>query len=129
MSKRISKAMELIEYKGKRIMHLNLGMAGDATPTQIRENAKLLAEMGEKGDGDQLHLIEVTGGYATPEIMAAFKEVLPAVKPYTKAAAIVGLSKMQKYLLQTLNRLTGIGTRPFYTIEEAKNWLVEQTNK
>ncbi len=47
-------------------------------------------------------------------------------KPYTKHSAIVGLTKWQKPLLEAIDRLTSFGSRPFDTIDEAKDWLAEQ---
>ena len=34
---------------------------------------------------------------------------------------------MRKHLLGVINKFTGLGARPFDTIEEAKDWLVSQS--
>ena len=127
MGERINESMEWIEHQGKRIMYVDYrGLVGDEVARQVRENGEVIVEIGKKGDKNQLRLVDVRGGFATREIVAAFKEVGVAITPYTRATAVIGLSGGQKRLLSIYNRLTGRGARPFDDQEKAKDWLVKK---
>ncbi len=45
--------------------------------------------------------------------------------PLTKKAAVVGVVGLQKILLNAVNAFAPKARKPFDTIEEAKDWLVE----
>ncbi len=130
MSDRINEYMEWIEHRGIRLMHIDYrGLVGDAVVRQVRENGEAIIEIGMRGEKDQLRLVDVRDGFATQEILAAFKEVGVAITPYSRATAVVGLTGRQKRLLWIYNRLTGRGARPFDDHDKAKDWLVKQAKR
>lgn len=119
--------MRTIEHRGKSILYFDYqGLEDDDLVRKIRENEKRIAEIVAKGERDLLRLTDVTGCYATPEIVEAFKEVAVRFKPYFKASAVVGIKGGKKVLLDLVNRFSGIGARPFDSVEEAKEWLAGQ---
>jgi len=47
------------------------------------------------------------------------------VKPYIKKEAIIGISKGRETFITLVNIFSDIGIKPFNTMEEAIDWLVE----
>ncbi len=130
MTEKVNERTEWITHRGKRILFMDYrGLSGNDLIRQIKENETDLVGLGEAGALDQLHLLNVEGGFATREIVAAFKEAGVNLRPYITATALVGLSKMQKRLMTVYNKLAVKVAKPFDTLEEAKDWLVEQTRK
>ena len=130
MGEKITETAAWIEHKGKRILFSNYrGLNGEALVSQIRANNDTIAEIAEQGERDHLRLLDVTDCYATREVMAAFKDGAIMLSPYVRASAIVGVTRMEKHLLRIINQLASLSIRPFETIEEAKDWLVEQHDK
>ena len=122
--------MEMIQHKGRTILYFNYqGLEDDGLVHQIRENEKGILSLIAQGKRDLLRLTDISGCYASPEIMDAFKDVALKVSPYFKASAVVGIVGGKKVLLDLVNRLSGLGVRPFDSLEEAKDWLVQQTDK
>ena len=64
--------------------------------------------------------------------MAALKPVQPTaakMKPYQRATAAVGVEGLQKYLVKAVQKFASINIQVSDTVEEAKDWLVEQADK
>jgi hypothetical protein len=73
-----------------------------------------------------LLLTDVTGSTFDQRVVDAMKELAQHHKPYVAASAIVGMSPIQRVVYATVVKITGRVIRPFTTLEEAKDWLVEQ---
>jgi hypothetical protein len=130
MTDKVNERTEWITHKGKRILCMDYTeLAGEDLIRQIRKNTEDIMEIGEAGVVDQLHLLDVKGGLASREIVAAFKEAGTKLSPFIIATAVARLSPMQKRLLTVYNTLAVKVAQPFDTLEEAKDWLVEQANK
>jgi hypothetical protein len=118
---------QVLYHKGKQIYYSDYrGLMGDALAQQIHKNVSRGAELENRGIRNRLTLADFTDTVATQEVMDALKESAAKQKANIKATAVVGVTGMRKHLLGVINRLTGIGARPFDTIEQAKDWLVEQ---
>ncbi|HWE24063.1 MAG TPA: hypothetical protein VG496_08995 [Myxococcales bacterium] len=74
-----------------------------------------------------LLLTDVTGSTFDQRVVDAMKELAEHHKPFVAAAAIVGLSPIQRVVYATVVKITGRVIRPFTTTEEAMDWLVEKT--
>lgn len=118
---------QVLTHRGKQIYFSDYrGLMGEALAQQIHKNVSLGVELGNRGIRDRLTLVDFTDTIATQEVMDALKESAIKQKSNIKATAVVGVTGMRKHLLGVVNRLTGIGARPFDTLEQAKDWLVEQ---
>jgi hypothetical protein len=73
-----------------------------------------------------LLLTDVTGSTFDQRVVDAMKDLAEHNKPLVAASAIVGLSPIQRTLYAVIVKITGRVIRPFTTLEEAKDWLVEQ---
>ena len=72
-----------------------------------------------------LEIIDVTGSYASMEVLAEIKEIAKKTAPFNKKKAMLGIGGAKKILLNSVNRIAGTSIRAFDTIEEAKDWLVD----
>ena len=61
------------------------------------------------------------------EVVAQLKELVSGDRPYVKAAAIVGMSGIQRAIYIAVTQLTGRRLPTFQDLEQAKDWLVSQT--
>ena len=130
MGEKVTETMEKVVYSGREVWYSDYrGLVGDEFVMRIRENGEAAESLGMKGTKDRLTLADVRGCFATQEILEAFKEVATKSKPFNKASAIVGLTGLQKHLLEIVNKVSGLGARPFDTPEEALDWLVKQADK
>jgi hypothetical protein len=49
------------------------------------------------------------------------------MRPFTKASAVVGITGSRKFLLQVVNTFSSQDNRPIDSVDEAKDWLAEQS--
>jgi len=111
-------------YEGKKIIFL------DYTGVSHHEEEMFIKELDEVknfilSQGDNLLiLVDVRNSYGSPKIINKMKEDGKIEKPFIKKQAVVGVSGMKEILLKGINLFTDINMKPFKTIEEAKNYLV-----
>ena len=124
MGKKISERLERVDHKGRTIFYSDYrGLIGKAFAEAVKTNAEIAMKLGEK---NQLRLTDVRDTVVTTEAMDALKESGALLKPYIKATAVVGIEGMRKHLLSLVNKVSGLGAKPFDTVEAAKEWLVTQ---
>jgi hypothetical protein len=128
VSEKITDRMEWITHKGVRIIFADdRGLEGEPLLQHIRECEKALVEIGQRqGEGSILIVTEVTDAVISGEVMNTLKQASLVLKPYIKASAGVGITGIRKYLLNVLSTFSGVDTKAFDTMEEAKDWLAEQ---
>lgn len=69
-----------------------------------------------------------TGSRFSDEVFEALTKLAVANRPYMKASALVGLSPLQRAVfLKGIERTSSRAFGLFDTVEEALDWLVEQT--
>lgn len=120
--------MELITHEGRTILYFDYrGLDDSGVIKKIGENEKAIVEHVGKGFNGLLRLTDIRGLYASEEVFQAFKDAAVRLRPHFKASAVVGITGAKKVLLDVINRVTGIGVRPFDDIEQAKDWLVKQS--
>jgi hypothetical protein len=114
-----------IYHKGKEILFIDYkGTANDLEMIAIlKETQKIIIS----DNKEYLQLVDISNAFATPLYMQAAKQVAKETPKLAKKRALVGItSSSRKILLMGYNLLLGKnGLRPFDTLEEAKNWLVE----
>ena len=109
------KEILFIDYKGSRNVEEMLVVLKQAQKIIIDENK------------EYLQLTDISEAYATQEYMQAAKEVARNTPKLATKRAIVGItSPSRKILLMAYNMVLGKnGMKPFDTLEQAKDWLVE----
>jgi hypothetical protein len=87
------------------------------------EEARAFVDRQPKG---VLLLTDVTDSTFDQRVVDAMKELAEHNKSFVAASAIVGLSPIQRVVYATVVKITGRVIRPFTSIDEAKDWLIEQ---
>ena len=120
-------ALTIIEYKGKIIYYndwRNLKNDEQFRP-KIEEGDENTRQLINEGEKDILTLTDVTGSFAYDDTITLLKESAKLARPITIKSATVGLSMAKKILLNGLNMISRTDLKAFDTLEDAKNWLVE----
>jgi len=71
-------------------------------------------------------LVDVRGTPGTPEIMNALYASAKVCKPHMIATTVVGVGTIRMMLMRSVTRVTGMPLTASETIDEAKEWLVNQ---
>ena len=130
MSEKLTATLSWIEHRMQPILLAEYGSLRDQSlVTAVTENEAAIVALGEQGRRDLLILTDVRDAVITDESLQAFKSVARAMKPYTKASAVVGITTVRRALLSIVNLFSTLETRPFKDLSEAKDWLVEQADK
>ncbi|MBI4979278.1 MAG: hypothetical protein HZC28_17485 [Spirochaetes bacterium] len=112
-----------IDHKGKKIIYIKYGgLTQPQMLDQIREATKMIVE---SGSNENLSLTDMTDTHIFDEFMELAKIEGAKSLPLTKKAAIVGVVGVKRILLNAVNMVSPKARKPFDTIEQAKDWLVE----
>ncbi len=115
-----------IDYKGTRILLVdcsNTIFQADRIKAELDE-AFLLAS--KEPPNSVLILSDVRGSKMSPETFKVTKEGASRLTPFAKKRAMVGVTKVQKIFLNTLNAFfPDKQIHPFDDMDEAKAWLTE----
>lgn len=118
-------SVQFIDYKGKRICHIDLIGADLSAVNNIIAQAKPM--IAKQPPASVLTLTDATGLHISPEISTALKEFAAHNKPYVKAGAVVGIEGIRRVAFNAL--LVFTGRRNLHLCEglqKAKDWLAEQ---
>ncbi len=114
---------EWIFHKGKRILYINYGgLQKEEQLAQIRQAHRLLLESGSK---ENLTISDIRDMGVSQAFVDLAKQQGKLSGPITKKAAVLGVVGIRKVLLEAVNRFSGNPRKPFDTLEDAKDWLVE----
>jgi hypothetical protein len=119
---------KFIDYKGKEIYfvdYTNIKSTGEFL--KVIKGTNVFREKA-RADGKQdiLMLIDLSGSYVYGETMDALKISGRISKELTKKEAIVGATGAKKILLRIAQLYTGMQLRPFGSLDEAKEWLIQE---
>jgi hypothetical protein len=117
-----------IEYKGREIYFVDY--------TNIKSTEEFLIiikgtnafreKVKAEGKRNILMLVDVTGSYIYGEALEAIKMSGRISKELTSKEAIVGITGAKRILLQIAQLFTGMQLRPFDTLGEAQEWLIQE---
>ena len=116
-----------IDYKEKRLLCLDVAGLKLKDKLEFKKLVDEAEEQIRKQPPKSLLLItNVTDTGFDTEVSAVMGEYALHNTPYVKASALVGVSGVQKVVLAAIKSLTG---RDFFltdSMEEAKEWLIQQ---
>ncbi len=116
--------MKWIIYKGKEIL---IDDYSNLSPEHFAPLVKNIVELTLKsGKKNILLIVDVTNSYTNKDAVNAFVEAGKVSRPLLQKTAVVGIIGLKKILLNFINKLSGVSTKTVSTIEEAKEWLVEE---
>ena len=120
----MSDRIKWIEHKGKQILYVDYSNFFDDKAVKVIEELNDFIK--KLGKYELLMLVDVRNSYANEKFtIDALKNSAAMVKPYTKKAAAIGVTKTQEVALTVVNMFSGLGVKPFDDAEKAKDWLVE----
>jgi len=114
-----------IEHKGKGILLED--MSGLREPTEIYAVSDAsTAIICKQPESSVLLVTDVSNTRYNPSVVNRLKENTKLTNPYMKAYVVVGIEGLQRVVLQSVVRFTGQDIKMCRSIEEAKEWLVQQ---
>jgi SpoIIAA-like len=124
----MSNGARFIEYKGKEIYFVDYTdiksqeefLKVIKSTNAFRENAR------KTGKRNVLILVDITGSYVYGETLDALKRAAKLSRELSKKEAIVGVTGPKKVMLRIVQLFTGMQLRPFATLEEAQEWLIQE---
>ena len=109
-------------YKDKRILiHNYADLPTDKAIEMLIENSTATASLGRD---NLLLLVDVTGMFASKKLVSMWKERAKKNAHLYKKIAVVGVTGLLNTFLRTINKVSGLGARPFEDAQQAKDWLV-----
>lgn len=116
--------VDWIEHKGRKIMFFNLkGASHDDILAMVEKGKRLYSA---EPPHSILELIDTTDADFDTESWKEVRIFAKSIKEYVKAAAIVGVSGMTRFMLKAANIFAKRTVTPFEDMEAAKDWLLEQ---
>jgi hypothetical protein len=117
-----------IEYKGREIYFVDYSYikSTEEFVKVIKGTNAFREKVKAEGKRNILMLVDVTGSYVYGEALEALKMSGRLTKELTKKEAIIGISGAKKILLRITQLFTGMQLRPFDTLVEAKEWLIQE---
>jgi len=115
---------QIITHSGKKIVYVDLsGSKASELPAKIAEAKRLIESQPRES---ALILTNVTDVELNSDSSHIMKDFSTHNTPYTRASAVVGIEGLKKIIYAGIQRVTGRNIPTFNTIEEAKDWLVQQ---
>ena len=115
-----------IEYKGKQIIFVDYSNINDKNEyiNRVEQFNNFLIKQNKY---DLLTIFDNRNSYISHnEMLLTIKKSAKIGKKYAKKTAAVGVSETQKIFIKTINLFSDLGLKPFNSMEEAKEWLVEE---
>ena len=118
-------SLEWFEHKGIRILLNDFrGLSDDAMIAQLDRTIEIL----RKEPAPVPMLVNLHGCVVSKPFFAAANQAGAVVKPLLTKQAILGIDVIKKLLLKSYNAVTKSNMRPFNSEQDAKDWLVSETN-
>ncbi len=120
--------LQWITHRGQRILAIDF--------SAITERSVALAAIAEVRPGiaaeppnSVLTLTNITGSNFDPTVVEALKQLTKDDKPYVRAAAVVGVTGLQRIVMSVVSVFSNRTFGLFDTVEAAKDWLVEEAGR
>jgi hypothetical protein len=114
-----------IEHKGKRIILEDMSSLREATDIYAVSDTST-ALICKQPEASVLLITNVTGTRYNPSVINRLKENTKLTNPYMKAYVIVGIKGLAQVILESFVIFTGLDVKMCDTLEEGKEWLVQQ---
>jgi hypothetical protein len=129
MVETLTQTMKWTTFGRHRILHADYRkLEADKIAVAVKENQTAIEELGRQGHKDLLVLTDVTDTEVDHVVVTAFMKVASAMRPFTRASAVVGMGMARTVMLKVVNSFSAVETHPADSIDEAKKWLVSQAS-
>jgi hypothetical protein len=112
-----------IEHEGHRILLLDFSGIRDPA-VALAAIAEAKAFVATQPLGSLLTITHVKGSAFMPSVVGALQDLARHDGPYTRAAAVAGMSGIQRVALAAIELVSGRSFKVCRDVEEAKRWLV-----
>ena len=118
-------SLETIQHQGKNIVLVDYTQCGS-----LQEQKTLMAhstkEILAKPDNSVLLMIDFKGQKTSPELTELGKKSVVEINGKLKKATFVGITALQKIILNAINLLSKTEIKALNTREDALNYLVKE---
>jgi hypothetical protein len=126
----INPSLRRLNHRGHTVLLADYsGLRGDDLVNAIKTNEDVAVSLGKSGDQKLLLLTDVTTATVGTDALTALKKVSAAIRPYTLASAVVGITTARKYMLQVVNAFAEFQHKPVDSVEAGLDWLVDRAEK
>jgi len=117
-----------IEHKGRSILFEDMSGLRDSADICAVSDAST-ALICKEPESSVLLIADVTDAHYNPYVVNRLKENTKLTTPHMKAYVVVGITGLMRVVLQSLVMFIGQDMKMCNTIEEAKEWLIQQVNQ
>jgi hypothetical protein len=114
-----------IDHEGRRILFEDMSGLRDSADICAVSDAST-ALICKEPESSVLLITDVTDANYNPYVVNRLKENTKLTTPHMKAYAVVGITGLMRVVLHSVVTFTGQDIKMCDTIEEAKEWLVQQ---
>lgn len=116
--------VQFIEHKGKKILQLDLSGCRADEVIPVIEHARTVIR--KQPPRSLYTLTNVTGAGFNNAVTEALKQFAAHNKPYVAAAAVVGISGLNRIIYNAVMKFTGRTFNAAPSLDEAKDWLASR---
>jgi hypothetical protein len=114
-------------YQGKRVFMTDFSNCGNNAQAVREECDAIKALLASELPKSVLAIVNVEGTLVNPEIVQAFRHLLPTTNKYVKRRAVIGLSGFRRNFVHLVSNFVGsVNFHAFDTLEEAREWIVRE---
>jgi hypothetical protein len=114
-----------IDHEGRRILFEDMsGLRDSADICAVSDPST--AVICKEPESSVLLITDVTDAHYNPYVVNRLKENTKLTTPHMKAYVIVGVKGLALVVLQSVEVFTGLDIKLCDTLEEGKEWLVQQ---
>jgi len=110
-----------IDHNGVRIFYIDFSGCSIEEANEVIEASA--GHIRSEPEGTVLTLTYTDGGKFNSELIGVLKEFTKGNIPYVKAAAVVGISGLQKIVLDAVSLFSSREFSTFESLDEAKDYL------
>jgi hypothetical protein len=112
-------------YQGKRVFISDFSNCGNNAQAVAEECGAIKATLASEMPKSILAIVDVEGTFVNPEIIQAFRQILPTTNKYVKRRAVIGLSGFRRNFVFLVSNFVGsVNFHAFDTLDEAQEWIV-----
>ncbi|MCP4653076.1 MAG: hypothetical protein GY858_06820 [Candidatus Omnitrophica bacterium] len=119
--------VRFITHKGEEILYVDWSDSNSEEVLSLIKEARALIDARLKGS--ILTLTNVTNVNLDPDAIRAVQLFTRDNKDYVAAAALVGITEIQKIILEGVAKFSERNFKVFKALDEAKDWLVAQERR
>jgi hypothetical protein len=117
-----------IAHKGKRILYCDYRGYALSDFDELKAELEAVEDLlSREPDGSVLGLSDIRGSVASGEVVDLFKKSATRTGRCIRKQAVVGVMGLNKVLFQAVVRVSGQNAKPLDDVEQAKDWLVEDS--